>query len=555
MKLSNRNLLVLYVCVLAVFLAQGQTSSSASVEGMVSNKLTGAPVKGAHVIYVKSASAAGRAASPISSDTDASGHFSLQLAPGTYRLWVERNGFARQIYGALSPAGEGSVLTLAPGQQLHDVAFKVVPLGAIAGRVVDEDGEPIQGVGIQVLRFNYTNGYRQLISVAGATSNDRGEYRVFGLPANRYLLLASLPNGPISRPMEAGALVPEVQDPFSPLYYPGVPDVDSASPVSLTEGAELADMNFQLRKVRAITVRGRLVSPMDKFSSSQIQVVLAHNENGVASYIDRISGAVDINTGKFEIRGVSPGSYLVVASQLLAGHSFGGRVPLEVSAATAQEQVAVPLSPAFEIPGVVEVEGAPRGSLPNLIVRLLPSEGLALGPTPSSRVASDGSIRLQGVTPGLWRVVLDSLPEDLWVKTESFAGNEVPAGELVINESTRGELRIVLAGNGAQISGTATFDNQPCRATVVLAPAAPELRDFHQFYRVTNASEHGTFTLKGVRPGSYMLFAFQEIEPFAWFNPELLHTVESMGVPVVVNKSDNVLRDVVAIQPEALLPH
>lgn len=555
MKLSNRNLLVLYVCVLAVFLAQGQTSSSASVEGMVSNKLTGAPVKGAHVIYVKSASAAGRAASPISSDTDASGHFSLQLAPGTYRLWVERNGFARQIYGALSPAGEGSVLTLAAGQQLHDVAFHAVPLGAIAGRVVDEDGEPIQGVGIQVLRFNYTNGDRQLISVAGATSNDRGEYRVFGLPANRYLLLASLPNGPISRPMEAGALVPEVQDPFSPLYYPGVPDVDSASPVSLTEGAELADMNFQLRKVRAITVRGRLVSPMDKFSSSQIQVVLAHNENGVASYIDRISGAVDINTGKFEIRGVSPGSYLVVASQLLAGHSFGGRVPLEVSAATAQEQVAVPLSPAFEIPGVVEVEGAPRESLPNLIVRLLPSEGLALGPTPSSRVASDGSIRLQGVTPGLWRVVLDSLPEDLWVKTESFAGNEVPAGELVINESTRGELRIVLAGNGAQISGTATFDNQPCRATVVLAPAAPELRAFHQFYRVTNASEHGTFTLKGVRPGSYMLFAFQEIEPFAWFNPELLHTVESMGVPVVVNKSDNVLRDVVAIQPEALLPH
>jgi hypothetical protein len=314
-------------------------------------------------------------------------------------------------------------------------------------------------------------------------------------------------------------------------------------------------MNFQLRKVRAVTVRGRLVSPMDKFSSSQIQVVLAHNENGVASYIDRISGAVDINTGKFEIRGISPGSYLIVVSQLLAGHSFGGRVSLEVSAATAQEQVAVPLAPAFDIPGVVEVEGAPRGSLPNLIVRLLPSEGLALGPHPWSRVASDGSIRLQGVTPGLWRVVLDSLPEDLWVKTESFAGNEVPAGELVANESTRGELRIVLAGNGAQISGTATFDNQPCRATVVLVPAAPELRAFHQFYRVTNASEHGTFSLKGVRPGSYMLFAFQEIEPFAWFNPELLHAVESMGVPMVVNKSDNVTRDVVAISPESLLLH
>jgi hypothetical protein len=551
---ASRNFFIMLAYVLAVLCAQAQAPSTATVDGTVSNKLTGAPVKGAHVIYVRTGSEASQQ-SPISSDTDAAGHFSLQLAPGSYRLWAERNGYARQIYGALSPAGEGSVLTLAPGQQLHEVVFQVVPLGAIAGRVLDEDGEPIQGTGIQVLRFNYANGRRQLISVTGVTSNDRGDYRVFGLPAGRYLLLASLPNGPMSRPMETTALVPEVQDPYSSLYYPGVPDVDSASQVSLAEGAELADMDFHLRKVRSITIRGRLVSPIDKYSSSQTQVVLAHNENGVASYIDRLSGVVDTNTGKFEIRGVSPGSYLIVASQLLSARPLGGRIPVEVSAATAQEQVSVPLAPAFDILGTVEVEGAPRGSMPNLTVRLLPSESLALGPQPWSKVSSDGSIRLSGVTPGLWKIVLDSLPEDLWIKAESFADNEIPAGELTASESTRGQLRIVLAGNGAQISGTVTVDSQPCRATVVLAPAAPELRVFHQFYRITNASERGIFTLKGVRPGSYKLFAFQEIEPFAWFDPELLQMIESLGEPVVVNKSENILRDLIAIQPEALLPH
>src|SRR5262249_16924149 len=158
--------------------------------------------------------------------------------------------------------------------------------GAIAGRVLDEDGEPLQGAGIQILRFNYANGHRQLISVAGATSNDRGEYRLFGLPAARYLLRASLPNGPMSRPMAASSLVPEVQDSYFPLYYAGVSEVDSASPVSLAEGGELDDIDFRLRKVRAATIRGRLVGPVDKFSSSQVQIVLAHNENGMASYID-----------------------------------------------------------------------------------------------------------------------------------------------------------------------------------------------------------------------------------------------------------------------------
>jgi hypothetical protein len=274
----------------------------------------------------------------------------------------------------------------------------------------------------------------------------------------------------------------------------------------------------------------------------------------VASYIDRIPGAIEANTGRFEIRGVSPGSYFIVASQLSARAS-GGRIPIEISSSTAQEEVSVPLSSAFDILGTVDIEGVPRGSLPNLVVRLLPAEGLAPGPQPWSRVASDGSIRLTGVTPGLWRIQLDALPDGLWIKTESFAGNEIPAGEFFANESTRGQLRIMLSGGGAQISGTATADGQPSRATVVLVPAVPELRVFHQFYRVTNASEHGTFTIKGVRPGSYKLFAFLEIDPFAWFDPDLLQLIDGMGESVFVSKNENILRDVVGIKPEALIPH
>jgi hypothetical protein len=216
--------------------------------------------------------------------------------------------------------------------------------------------------------------------------------------------------------------------------------------------------------------------------------------------------------------------------------------------------VTVALTSAFDITGTVEVEGAARGSVPNLTVRLAPAEGLALGPPPSSKVAGDGSIRLPGVTPGLWTLVVDSLPERLWVKTESFASNEILNGELNVNESARGQLRIVLAGNGAQISGTVTADGQPCRATVVLAPAALEQRGSHGIYKITNTTERGTFILKGVRPGSYKLFAFREIEPFDWFDPEQLKMVESMGEPIAVSAGEDALRDLVAIPPEALLP-
>jgi hypothetical protein len=550
-----QSLFIVSACFLSAAVAQGPDQASvAVVDGSVINKLTGAPVKSAHVIYTRIAPGAAAPSSPISRDTDAEGHFSIPLAPGSYRLWVERSGFARQVYGALSPAGEGTTLTLAPGQQLRQITFRVVPLGAIAGRVSDEDGDPVTGAGIQVLRFSHANGRRQLISVAGASSNDRGEYRVFGLRAGLYLLRTSVPSAPISRPIETVALIPEAQDPYAAVYYPGVLEVDSASPISLAEGSELADVDFQLHKVRAVTVRGHLLSPAEKFSASQIQVVLAHNEGNVASYIDRASAFVDPATGKFEIRGVSPGSYLLVASQLASGRALGGRVPVEVSATAAPEDVTAALTPAFDIIGSVEVEGAPRGSVPGLAVRLLPSEGLALGPQPASKVAGDGSIRLSGVTPGLWTLVIDSLPEGLWVKTESFASSEVVAGELNVNESARGQLRIVLANNGAQISGTVAADAQPCRATVVLVPAVPELRSAHQMYRITNSTERGAFTLKGVRPGSYKLFAFQEIEPYEWLDPEQLKMVEAMGEPITVSAGENALKDLVAIPPESLLP-
>jgi hypothetical protein len=213
-----RNSLLLSLLLLASLLARAQ--APAMVEGSVINKLTGAPLKNAHVIYNRADAGPNGAASPISTDTDPQGRFSLQMAAGSYRLWVERSGFARQIFGALSPAGEGAPLTLAAGQQLHQLVFLMTPLGAIAGRVFDEDGEALSGVGIQVLRFSYSTGHRQLISMAGASTNDRGEYRVFGLPAGRYLLLASPPAAPMSHPFESGALVPEAQDAYAALYYP-----------------------------------------------------------------------------------------------------------------------------------------------------------------------------------------------------------------------------------------------------------------------------------------------------------------------------------------------
>lgn len=504
-------------------------------------------------MYIKVGMRAGEMASPISSDTDSGGHFALQLDSGDYRLWVERAGYSRQAWGARTPEGTGATLTLSPGQQIQDLTLKIVPLGAISGRVLDDEGEPVQGAGIQVLRFSYASGSRQFLPVTGASTNDRGEYRAYGLPAGRYYLLATLRGAPPTKPIETGGLIPEAQEPYAPMYYPGVLEPAAATQLPLAQGAELSDIDFHLQRVRAVTLRGRLISPLDDFTRGQVQVVLAHSEGTGASFIDRAAAAIEKTTGRFELRGVAPGLYWLVASQLNGAYSLGGRTPVEVTAPNSQENLTISLRAAFDILGSVTMEGRAAG-LSTLTAAMSSSEGLALGPQPAAKVGPDGRFRLTGVTPGLWDFTLGPLPEGVRIKTAMFGDHDILRGDFYVSDGARGALQIVLSGNGAQVSGTVSEDDHPHAATVVLVPDSEELRRSPRMYRSVLAQEQGKFVFKGVPPGSYKLFAFDEVEPNSWLDPDFLKPVEALGDPISVTEGDQATRQLTLVPSDALLP-
>ena len=552
--LHRISVLMALICAL-FFPAGAQTAEgTARVEGSVLNKLTGAPVRHAQVMYIKVGMRAGEMTTPISSDTDSGGHFALQLDPGEYRLWVERAGYSRQAWGARTSEGSGATLTLAPGRKIQDLTLKIVPLGAISGRVLDDEGEPVQGAGIQVLRFSYAGGTRQFLPVAGASTNDHGEYRAYGLPAGRYYLLATLRGAPPTRPIETGGLIPEAQEPYAPMYYPGVLDPGSATQLPLAQGAELSDIDFHLQRVRAVTLRGRLFSSLDDFTRGQIQVVLAHNDGSGASFIDRAAAAVEKTTGRFELRSVAPGLYWLVASQLNGAYSLGGRTPVEVTAPNSQENLTISLRAAFDIMGTITMEGRQPAGLTTLTAGLSPSEGLALGPQPTAKVGADGRFRLTGVTPGLWDFALGPLPEGVWIKSAMFGEHDVLRGDFNVPDGPRGTLQIVVSSNGAQVSRAVSEDNHPHAATVVLVPDSEELRRSPRMYRSTQAQDQGKFVFKGVPPGSYKLFAFDEVEPNAWLDPDFLKPVEALGEPISVAEGDQATRQLALVPSDALLP-
>src|SRR5262249_20134793 len=159
-----------------------------------------------------------------------------------------------------------------------------------------------------------------------------------------------------------------------------------------------------------------------------------------ASYVNRASAAVDPATGRFELRGVPPGSYLLVASQLYRGHALGGRTVLEISSSAPQEAVTIALTPAFDIAGNVQMEGSAPGGIQNLTLQLQPSEGLALGPQPSTKVGTGGNMHLSGVTPGIWGLSVDPLPEGTWIKAMTLGNIDLLQSELSVSTSAPGQL-------------------------------------------------------------------------------------------------------------------
>src|ERR1035441_9581569 len=174
--------------------AQTKPDDSCAISGQVSNAATGEPVLRALVSLRRVDMSPGVTTIQVShtAATDAAGQFAMAgIAPGKYRLAAERNGFIVTQYGSRGPGKAGTPLTLEAGQKSSDLALRLTPHGVIAGRVLDEEGDPVSGVDVQVMRLQYMQGRKQMARAGGGSTNDLGEYRAFGLAPGRYYVSAT----------------------------------------------------------------------------------------------------------------------------------------------------------------------------------------------------------------------------------------------------------------------------------------------------------------------------------------------------------------------------
>jgi hypothetical protein len=171
----------------------------------------------------------------------------------------------------------------------------------------------------------------------------------------------------------------------------------------------------------------------------------------------------------------------------------------------------VQLNPGMEIKGAFKMEASDPAAQ-TAVVKFPTSIQLVSIDDPEDgggywQANPDGTFRMRGFSPSVVRVSLHGLEENLYVKAISLGGQKVNAKDLDLTSSSGGEMEILLSPNGAEVTGVVRdADAKPVPGAVV------QICDKDgAVAKTVNADLNGAFDLKGLAPGDYKVFAWEDL--------------------------------------------
>jgi len=515
-----------------------------SVSGIVMKMADSVPLRKARVA-LRSVEDPNRIVAAV---TNADGHFALKaIEPGSYRLNVTRVGFVSAEYGQRKPDAPGAVLTLHTGQDLKDLQFRLIPASVISGKIYDDDGEPLPSVTVNAVRQVYSEGKKTRSSSMAASTNDLGEYRLFGLPPGRYFVSCVYPRW--NRGDSEDDPVDSESEGYANLYYPGTPDLAKAGPITIKAGEEASSIDILMRKVPVHQVRGNVYNQITHKPGVGVTVILIPKTNG-REFDFAAPTTVQKPDGSFVIPEVLPGAYILASFWFDDSIAYVNRQSVDVGNADV-EGIAMSVVPGSNISGRMVWEGQPALEKDELTVIPRPVD-VPFGVRGESRVARDNLFTLKGLGEGTYRAQVIGMSKDCYIKDMFYGESSVIKDGFTVTRGEPGSLEIVVSSRGARVQGTVMdSDGLPLAGvSIVLVPDLSQSENY-QKYKTQSTDQYGNFDLHGIAPGDYKLFSWVEVEPDAWQDPEFLKQFEDKGQRITLQDGDHSTVKVTAIQTKA----
>jgi protocatechuate 3,4-dioxygenase beta subunit len=498
--------------------------------------------------------------------TDDSGAFEFsQLPAGRYTLNVSKSGFVSISYGQRRPQLAGTPLDLADGQDLKSLDMRLPRGSVVSGHVFDETGEPLPGTMVRVMTYRNQQGNRQLVPVGNGQTDDRGEFRIWGLNPGDYYVSAvnaninlagpggrGIPGGPAVAAAAAAAQMRGVvdalaaralvgadagQEPsdfrYAPTYYPGVASPGEARPVTVGLAAEALGVDFSILYVRTADVSGR-VTAADGSPATSGNITLVSDGGGRGGPLGNY--AARIQNGTFTVPNVPPGRYTLRAmSGGERGRGRGGRggdatmqyaaQPVVIDGDT--DSVFVALTAGATLSGSIAVQAARTATPPDFSqfrVLMPPADPADAAVNGQAQVQRDGTFTLEGVAPGFrW---IRAQGRGWTLKSVEVDGRETIDAPIELRGGQRiAGITLTFTDQTSEVNGT-VVDQQgrPLTEYTVLAfPTDSALwRPQARQIMTTRPDQNGKYQLRGLPAGNYYVAAIDPVEQGEWFDAAFL---------------------------------
>jgi protocatechuate 3,4-dioxygenase beta subunit len=510
MHVLARALMLMAAMLSAVVCAMSQSvisqSKEANAGGSIAGRITiaGKPAAGIAVMLMSSYSDPRIERAFAKTTTDQDGHFQLMRLPaGNYRVLAFAPAYCLETEPRY-PTDEGKSVMLAEGESVDGMEITLRRGGVITGRVSDAQGRPLVQQMVTLARVD-PNGRRQqpvyAMNFRMMQTDDRGVYRVYGLPAGRYLVSLGVDT-------RTGGRIGGGNMYYARTFHPGVADESKATVVEVTEGGEATGVDILMGRVeKTYAAAGRIVDaetgrpiPNTSYSYGSLR------PNGQPF----LMGAMGLHTdsrGEFHIEGITPGRYSLFVSQNEGSEMVIEDTPFEINDADIAG-IEVKARRGASLNGTVTLEGVAEQDLPALLstIRL----GFHLPTKPyqpnASRINPDGSFRLAGLPAGRVQIFAanERRPSGLSLLRVEREGVDQTAGiEVAAGENLSG-VRVLLAYSIGVIRGQVKFgdDALPAGAQVYVEARrigggnAPNAHG-------AEADSRGHFIIENLPPGQY----------------------------------------------------
>lgn len=523
--------------------------------------------------------------------TDDGGRFLFAAIPaGRYTITVKKPGYPQMSYGARAAFRTGSGVVVAEGQALAGLSMTLARGAVIEGTVYDEQGQPAPGVPVQAWELRTALGGERTVASPRldddqrTTTDDRGRYRIYGLPPGEYTIgtswffhgdgmriptdqevraafAAASSSAAASRPPGGsaigGAPAPPAPTPtslaYSPVYHPDTTDPLLARTFALAAGEERTgvDLRMQLRPMSRI--EATIVDPAGQAVNGQVTLQQpGRNAGSTVSFI---------SNGQYRSPTLAQGEYgLVVFVDACAScqpvRDVAVFAAMRVSVLNAEPvKLNITLQPVTPVTGhvVFERTSLAQPDLKTVRVNLSAAPG-AVANFNGVRSTSDdrGVFTIVGITPARYRLSATvpgqaSTGATWTVRSVLVDGRDVTDLPFEIAAGAQPSITVTFSDRTSELSGRLTQPSgQPAPDYFVVAIPADKQYWLPQSRRIVSVRPdiNGRYTFRGLPAGDYRIALTTELDQQDLSDAAALERLFNASAPVTIGPGEQKTFDI-----------